>query len=685
MKLQWLSFAVNSIPQYYRSMSLPQRSFSSSKRSYDLKVSGSYSQRRNAAARTILCLVWAVLVSQLIGASGLERVFVVLLPTLLAIFGRDLVDVLSAVGTALGAVVVAVAVVTTFSGWSIDGWWMALAGASGLTAWAMLSHSRDSFPSSRMPRVILIPNLIFAAVVLFFVVRFRQISDTNSRWWLLSQTSEDNAAWLNMIGRAASKTTISSMDVDNLGHTLPSLMWIIRRFGETVGGQSLLTSPIGNASHMAASILVLEALMISVCVFLSAAIAVLLCERREGVEGLLIPLIFAVPAALGSFLGGLVLARIGYLSAIVAMLGLQVIALLIIRLKPGPSRTLWVSLACLVTGLSWFPIIPIVAIGLIATCVHHAKATSHLGITLRALPMATCLLFFTLLVTHLLQLLVRYPDVDRLQGSMWIGSENLLTFFILLGLISLWIGLMDLDDHLRESILLYMSTAVGWLALVWINDLVRAGGPGHYGTTKLTFVVQYGLFPLLCSLTLIGFLKQVKSGSRLMTTTVLSALTCVAVTGVSNDPNGQWPRKPTVEEINQSPVIGILPLISKAAEGNASTVICLFVGDFEATGVWRGSYPCTRWGSSLSGVDRPSNEDFRQVILGAADPAIVLPKLIDRGFLDDAVIVTDKPERLKELDPWGIISAAEERGARLVAFRPTPQFIALPKVLPDKQ
>jgi hypothetical protein len=223
------------------------------------------------------------------------------------------------------------------------------------------------------------------------------------------------------------------------------------------------------------------------------------------------------------------------------------------------------------------------------------------------------------------------------------------------------------------------------LALVWFNDLVRTGGPAHYGTTKLTFVIMYGLLALVFALTALGVLSRFAQGSEVATALALAGICSVGVTSLSNDFNALWPKKPSTEELSQNAVVGILPLIAKAATRTPPSVVCLFVGDFEATGVWRGSYPCTRWGSSLSGVDGPRNEAFRQVILGNADPLVVIPGLIESNFFDRSIIVTDNPERLKSLDPWGIISSAAPTRARFVVFRPTPRVIPLAKVVPVGQ
>jgi hypothetical protein len=157
----------------------------------------------------------------------------------------------------------------------------------------------------------------------------------------------------------------------------------------------------------------------------------------------------------------------------------------------------------------------------------------------------------------------------------------------------------------------------------------------------------------------------------------LAAASTVGVTALSNDPNSTWPRKPTAEELGQNPVLGILPLIQEAAKGTPSSVLCMFVGDFEARAVWDGSYPCNRWGSSLAGVDGPDSESYRQVILGNAPPEPTIASLRKSGFFEDVAIVTDNPERLSELDPWGITTAARAGNGVFVVFRPDPVTIRI--------
>jgi len=86
----------------------------------------------------------------------------------------------------------------------------------------------------------------------------------------------------------------------------------------------------------------------------------------------------------------------------------------------------------------------------------------------------------------------------------------------------------------------------------------------------------------------------------------------------------------------------------------------------------------------VSRIDGPSNEAFRQVILGNADGQLVIPDLINDGFFDDSVMVTDKRERLKAIDPWGVITAARESRSRVVDFRPQPKFLRWAKVVAAK-
>jgi hypothetical protein len=530
----------------------------------------------------------------------------------------------------------------------------------------------------------LLPGAYLTMAGFFFASRFHTVKDLNERWWLLTNTSEDNAAWLNMAARAAVKNSIAVEDIQNLGHTLPSAMWLLHRVGDLLSGDSVLTSGVTDPSDMAAGILIFEALLISISVCLASAIVVRVTRHFSIQRPFVVNLFLSMPAVASALLGGLVLARFGYLSALAALVGIQSIAVILLSTNVK-HRSLWLALAALTTGLSWFPIIPVVLLGLvfnIARDVRAVRSSWQLGHVLQMLVAIVCAIA---LFEHLRQILRRYPDVDRLQGSMWIGSENMLTFFVVFLVAGIVVTSTFLNGTLKSRLIIAFGITTGWLALVWFNDLVRTGGPAHYGTTKLTFVIMYGLLALLFALTALGVLSRFAQGSELAAAFAIAGICSVGVTSLSNDFNALWPRKPSTEEVSQNAIVGILPLISKAAAKTPLSVVCLFVGDFEASGVWQGSYPCTRWGSSLSGVDGPRNEAFRQVILGNADPQGVIPELIESNFFDRSFIVTDNPERLKSLDPWGIISSAEPAGARFVVFRPSPRVIPLAKIVPAGQ
>jgi hypothetical protein len=506
------------------------------------------------------------------------------------------------------------------------------------------------------------------------------LKDIGARWWVLAHASEDNAAWLNMLGRAGTRGSIGVLDVENLGHTLPSLMWVFRQIGDFVPGSSLLSPSLSDASQMAAGILNLEAMLVVASVYLACAIVCSLYGRFATTDSFIVAFLLSVPAAVGALLGGLLLARFGYLSALAALVGAQILISILLKVDLE-TRPTWIALAAVFTGLSWFPIIPIVAIGVIweiARLVRQRGSSSQP----QFLHVAVLTLALLNIVLHLQQILRRYPDVDRLQGSIWIGSQTLVTFFVVLALTASVVAWYFLPRQEVIHLIVATSIASGWLALVWFNDLLRTGGPAHYGTTKLTFIVMYMMLPLLLGLVATAVLRHSGGGTSWLPALALASIASLGVTSLSNDLNNVWPRNPSEGERGQDAIAGVLPLIQESASRGPRAVVCMFVGDFEATGKWAGSYNCTRWGSSLAGVDGPNNEIFRQTILGNGIPEDNIKLLIQRDFFRGMSIVTDNPERLAQLNPWGLITEARNNGGSYVVFRPSPTTYRISELTP---
>jgi hypothetical protein len=358
--------------------------------------------------------------------------------------------------------------------------------------------------------------------------------------------------------------------------------------------------------------------------------------------------------------------------------------LTVVRSPSNKSYGFVVAVA-LLTGLSWFPIIPIILIGLIFLGVVMFQDREEPWFCTKVALLTSISLVWAILGIHLFRLLRRYPDVDRLQGVMWIGSQNLVAFFVILLLTATLLSAQYVEERLRVTVLASLGIPAAWLSLVWFNDLLRTGDPGHYGTTKLTFVVMYGLMPIALAVVMVSGVLLSRLGPSVLVAFCFAAGSTVGVTALSNDSTSQWPRKPTEEEIGQNPVIGRLALLEEAAQGTPSSVICMLVGDFEATGAWAASYNCNRWGSSLAGVDGPASESFRQVLLGNSLPQPSIRSLRKSGFFNDIAIVTDNPERFIELDPWGVATAARKGNGVFVYFRPGPVTISIRDLKSDIQ
>ena len=632
-------------------------------------------------SRLFVGILVGVVLRWFVQADGLEGALIVSLPSLFSLSGHPLERATLVFGSGLCTSILVVSTITTVFNSTTGPLLLAASVAVGCIVgiWAIRGKALSNRAHSAS-RTAYVPILFAGGALLLLGQRILNLKDIGARWWVLAHASEDNAAWLNMLGRAGTRGSIGVLDVENLGHTLPSLMWVFRQIGDFVPGSSLLSPSLSDASQMAAGILIVEVLFIVASVYLACAIVCSLCKRFVTTDSFVVAFLLSVPAAVGALLGGLLLARFGYLSALAALVGAQSLIIVLIRVD-ATRRPPWIALTAVFTGLSWFPIIPIVGVGVIWEIMRLVRQR---GSTLRLpyLHLAALALSLLNIVLHLQQILRRYPDVDRLQGSIWIGSQTLVTFFVLLALTASLVAWYFLPRQEIIHLIVATSIASGWLALVWFNDLLRTGGPAHYGTTKLTFIVMYMLFPLLLGLVATAVLRHSGAGTAWLPALALASITSLGVTSLSNDLNNVWPRNPSEGERGQDAIAGILPLIQEAASKGPRAVVCMFVGDFEATGKWAGSYNCTRWGSSLAGVDGPNNEIFRQTILGNGVPEDSIKLLIERDFFRGVSIVTDNPERLAQLNPWGVVSEARKNGGSYVVFRPSPTTYRISELTP---
>ena len=632
-------------------------------------------------SRLFVGILVGIVLRWFVQADGLEGALVVSLPSLFSLSGHPLERATLVFGSGLCTSILVISTITTIFNSTAGPLLIAVSFAVGCIVglWVIKGKALSNRAHSAS-RTTYIPLLFAVGALVLLGQRILNLKDIGARWWVLAHASEDNAAWLNMLGRAGTRGSIGVLDVENLGHTLPSLMWVFRQVGDFVPGSSLLSPLLSDASQMAAGILIMEALFIVASVYLACAIVCSLCKRFVTTDSFIVAFLLNVPAAVGSLLGGLLLARFGYLSALAALVGAQSLIVVLIWVD-ATRRPTWIALTAVFTGLSWFPIIPIVGVGVIWEIMRLVRQR---GSTLRLpyLHLAALTLSLLNIVLHLQQILRRYPDVDRLQGSIWIGSQTLVTFLVVLALTASVVAWYFLPRQEIIHLIVATSIASGWLALVWFNDLLRTGGPAHYGTTKLTFIVMYMMLPLLLGLVATAVLRISGNGTSWLPALALASIASLGVTSLSNDLNNVWPRNPSEGERSQDAIAGILPLIQEAASSGSRAVVCMFVGDFEATGKWAGSYNCTRWGSSLAGVDGPNNEIFRQTILGNGIPEDNIKLLIERDFFRGVSIVTDNPERLAQLNPWGVITEARKSGGSYVVFRPSPTTYRISELTP---
>lgn len=632
-------------------------------------------------SRLFVGILVGVVLRWFVQADGLEGALVVSLPSLFSLSGHPLERATLVFGSGLCTSILVISTITTIFNSTAGPLLIAVSFAVGCIVglWVIKGKALSNRAHSAS-RTAYVPILFAGGALLLLGQRILNLKDIGARWWVLAHASEDNAAWLNMLGRAGTRGSIGVLDVENLGHTLPSLMWVFRQIGDFVPGSSLLSPSLSDASQMAAGILILEAVFVVASVYLACAIVCSLYRRFATTDSFIVAFLLNVPAAVGALLGGLLLARFGYLSALAALVGAQILISILLKVDIE-RRPTWIALAAVFTGLSWFPIIPIVAIGVVWEIARLVRQRGSISQP-QFLHVAVLTLALLNIVLHLQQILRRYPDVDRLQGSIWIGSQTLVTFVVVLALTASVVAWYFLPRQEVIHLIVATSIASGWLALVWFNDLLRTGGPAHYGTTKLTFIVMYMLFPLLLGLVATAVLRHSGGGTSWLPALALSSIASLGVTSLSNDLNNVWPRNPSEGERGQDAIAGILPLIQEAASTGPRAVVCLFVGDFEATGKWAGSYNCTRWGSSLAGVDGPNNEIFRQTILGNGVPEDSIKLLIERDFFRGVSIVTDNPERLAQLNPWGVVSEARKNGGSYVVFRPSPTTYRISELTP---
>ena len=332
----------------------------------------------------------------------------------------------------IAPVALALAVSTTIFGRGIDSNLLSILliiGALGGGVHLILRLRLTSGYQKRQQGVV--PLVYSSLVLLFFALRLRLVDDGSSRWWLLTQISEDNAAWLNMANQVGNLDEITPSVTKNLGHTMPLLLWCLTRLVRLLPGSTSPTTLNPLISDEVILILRLNVLLIAIGAFLAASLVDTVLELAIPTKHSLIRVLAGVPAVVGSVLCGMVLSRFGYLSALMALVLFQATLLLIIRQK-NAHHPLLIPSGLLLVGLAWFPMIPISTLGLIIFLIFQWRRKSPSWPNRKIIGSLAAIACITVQLTHLAQLLRRYPDVDRAQGSMWIASQNMMPLFLAL-------------------------------------------------------------------------------------------------------------------------------------------------------------------------------------------------------------------------------------------------------------
>jgi hypothetical protein len=157
-----------------------------------------------------------------VDGSGIEGVLLLIVLAIYVVVANDPIrTALKYFGTALGIMILGVAFCTTILKITATSTMLLVIFVVSLVLSTFSLDLREVVTRRTIPMRSLIPAIHAGLVFALLGSRVISLEDPDSRWWVITQGAEDNAAWLNMSTRAARNSNIAIDSVENLGHTLP--------------------------------------------------------------------------------------------------------------------------------------------------------------------------------------------------------------------------------------------------------------------------------------------------------------------------------------------------------------------------------------------------------------------------------------------------------------------------------
>lgn len=570
-----------------------------------------------AAAQLFSGLLFGIMLGVVLGWTAVSTVAVALLCAGLSWLGRGLASLLVAIVVTLSTLA-AVFRVTMLVGSPIwDLRWLeplAILGTAGIL-WGVRRLGAAGWSRQGMASVVLEVLSGVASLAAGWGCVHRTASNLASSILL---SSEDNSAWLNVVQHAKTSSGVSAVTVvpaKAYGPVVDVLMAFVRS-----GTRGPVPKTVA-ASHTADAVLAAHLLLIASAPIIAA---VLVRRTTQYRRPLLTALAwFTVTAALEFY--NLTLPVYGFLTGGLALLMLVLVCSLVppLRLNAGRPRPVfaWLAAAALLygAGASWLPLIPLGVLALLVWYAAVALPALALGPWVRV---RAAILLGLPILGCVAALYAQYHDVVGPLG----GGSNLYNMgggtpsttdvltataaAIVLGMPFVH-GIGQAGRTRRRSV----RAPLGWLATYVIFLTLLNGwetkAPPQYGSIKLLYlsvgaIVALGVAELFAS-PVVGR-RSINVAATLLVATLFvnvveSGPAYAAATAHWPLPGPAYKWIPPIDQLVTAP--GRIMCI------NPSPVADLSQDPLQA-------YICTRWVSSLQGLDDAVSTTWRNVQIGRA-------------------------------------------------------------------
>jgi hypothetical protein len=495
-------------------------------------------------------------------------------------------------------------------------------------------------------------EVIAALSSLILALRFvARVSPLGSNGAGLFVTTEDNDAWINLVGvshNAHGVTELTGSSIGAFGPVVATYLAAVRAASSRVLSPTL---PLSSSPKV---------VLAAYCLLIASApiVAALILRRLFHLCSAIVALLVWTSATVLIVSSCIVWMGYGSLSAIIAILLILAAAYLVSirpRLEDRRTQVAWLASTVLLfgAGSAWVALVPLAGAAIAVCC--FPVVSFALGDFRRRIPVASALLLTAAAME--LELLQQYRDVvDPIGGqhTLFVAggatpSVSGATQALILVLLFALVWLSSSKERLRglsseRGFLTPLAWLVAYVVAVLVVSAWQTGIAAGYGPTKLQFVVA-GVWVPLATVEIVSRLDFGRSQLSMVAIIVVAVLW---VGAIENGPvyyaaASHWPT-PAAKTAWYDTVE------REVAHGNR--VLCLPVGalapDPNALDVW----DCSRFASSVQSKDDSVANIWRSVALGrlpVSDAVSAVRNAKDKPWL---IVVIGPIDQLHNPKAW---------------------------------